>query len=229
MIGKRLVIGDAELSRDSLVTDHTLKSKLLAVLLVLVILAAGGCHRPTETGLFDGKSLGKWKITDFGGQGRVHVKDGVIFLEMGNDMTGVTWTGPVMRMNYEIELDAMRVQGSDIFCGLTFPVDANCCSLVLGGWGGQVCGISSLNYYDASENETTRIIEFQTGRWYHVRVRVAAGKIEAWLDDEKIVDVETAGKHIDTRIEMDLSKPLGIATWRTTGAVRNIRMVPFRP
>jgi hypothetical protein len=62
--------------------------------------------------LFDGHSLGQWKVTDFGGQGDVYVKDGAIYLEMGSYATGITWTGPVIRMNYEITLEAMRVEGT---------------------------------------------------------------------------------------------------------------------
>jgi len=184
-----------------------------------------------EMSLFDGKTLGQWKITDFGGQGDVYVKDGAIYMEMGNDMTGVTWTGPVVRMNYELTLEAMRVKGSDFFCGLTFPVGDRPCSLILGGWGGQVCGLSNIDYYDAANNETTRIVSFENGKWYRVRLRVTPGKIEAWLDDEKLVDIETKGRHIDIRLEVELSRPLGIATWQTTGAVRNIRLrrLPEQP
>ena len=89
-----------------------------------------------EISLFDGKTLGQWKATDFGGQGEVSVKDGAIHMATGSYMTGITWTGPVVRMNYEITLDAMRVEGSDFFCGLTFPVGEKPCTLVLGGWGG---------------------------------------------------------------------------------------------
>ena len=48
---------------------------------------AGEVFRP-----FDGKSLDGWKITPFGGQGDVDVKDASLILEMGNDMTGITWT-----------------------------------------------------------------------------------------------------------------------------------------
>jgi hypothetical protein len=184
-----------------------------------------------EISLFDGKTLGQWKITDFGGQGDVSVKDGAMYLGMGNYMTGVTWSGPVVRMNYEISLEAMRVEGNDFFCGLTFPVAGSPCTLILGGWGGNVCGLSSLDHLDASENETTRMISFEKGRWYKVRLRVVPNRIQAWLDDESLVDVDVTGRKIDIRIEVDLSQPLGIATYATTGAIRNIRLkrLPERP
>jgi len=180
-----------------------------------------------EISLFDGKSLGKWKITDFGGQGDVYVKDGAIYMTMGNDMTGITWTGPLIRQNYEITLEAMRVEGSDFFCGLTFPVGDRPCSLILGGWGGELCGLSNIDYYDAANNETTRFVSFENGKWYHVRLRVTPKKIQAWLDGEPLVDIGIEGRHIDIRPEVDLSQPLGIATWQTTGAVRNIKIKPI--
>jgi hypothetical protein len=127
-------------------------------------------------------------------------------------------------MDYEITLDAMRAQGNDFFCGLTFPVGENPCTLILGGWGGGLCGLSSIDYFDASENETTRMMKFETGKWYHVRLRVVPNRIQAWLDDEPLVDVDITGRKIGVRIEVELSKPLGIATYATTGAVRNIRL-----
>ncbi len=201
-----------------------LRSTLYTIFLLLGVLMLGGCHAPREISLFDGKTLGRWKITDFGGQGDVYVKDGSIFLEMGNDMTGVTWTGPLVRMDYEITLEAMRVAGSDFFCGLTFPVGDKPCSLILGGWGGEVCGLSNIDYYDAADNETTQIISFENGRWYSVLLRVTPDRIEAWLDDEELVNIETTGRKIDIRAEVDLSQPLGVATWCTTGAIRNIHL-----
>jgi len=181
---------------------------------------------PAEMSLFDGKTLGDWKITDFGGQGKVYVKDGAIYLEQGNDMTGINWAGPLVRMNYEITLEAMRVSGSDFFCGLTFPVNESYCSLILGGWGGTVCGLSNIDYYDAANNETTRIVSFETGKWYHVRLRVTPNRIQAWVEEEadQLVDMDITGRKIDTRIEVDLSQPLGVATWQTAGAVRNIKL-----
>jgi hypothetical protein len=183
---------------------------------------------PAAISLFDGKTLGNWKITDFGGQGKVYVKDGCIYMEQGNDMTGITWAGPLVRMNFEITLEAMRVSGSDFFCGLTFPVNDKCCSLILGGWGGSLCGLSNIDYYDAANNETTRFVSFENGKWYHVRLRVVPNHITAWLQEEgeePLVDIDITGRKIDTRAEVDLSQPLGIATWQTAGAVRNIKLL----
>ena len=207
----------AEGQVDSAATEPVEKQKPKAL--------AGFPPKPgDEISLFDGQTLGQWKVTDFGGQGDVYVKDEAIYLEMGNYATGITWAGPVVCMNYELTLDAMRVQGHDFFCGLTFPVGENPCTLVLGGWGGSLCGLSTIDYFDASENETTRMVRFENGTWHHVRLCVIPDRIQVWLDDEDLVDVDITGRKIGIRLEMDLCQPLGIATWVTTGAVRNIRL-----
>ncbi len=179
---------------------------------------------PEEISLFDGQTLGQWKPTDFGGQGKVYVKDGAIHMEIGSYMTGITWTGPVVRENYEITLEAMRVEGNDFFCGLTFPIEDKPCTLILGGWGGGLCGLSTIDYYDASENQTTRILSFEKGKWYRVRLRVEGKLIQAWLDDEELVNFDTTDHKMGIRAEVDLSQPLGISTWVTTGAIRDIRL-----
>lgn len=180
--------------------------------------------------LFDGESLSGWKITNFGGEGDVYVKDGTIVLEMGEPMTGITWQGDWLpRLNYEIELEAMRVDGGDFFCGLTFPVGDSPCTLIVGGWGGSVVGLSSLDGFDASENETSTYMSFKNGRWYHIRLRVEGARIMASIDGKKIVDVDIRGREIGIRPEVELSRPLGISTWRTTAAIRNLRIRLLRP
>ncbi|MCK4629197.1 MAG: DUF1080 domain-containing protein [Sedimentisphaerales bacterium] len=183
--------------------------------------------RPGEISLFDGKTLGHWKINEFWKPGKVYVKDGAIQLETGNDLTGISWKGPLVHKNYEVSLDAMRTKGEDFFCCLTFPVGANSCSFVIGGWGGQVVGLSNIDYFDAANNETTQIMSFESGRWYHVRVRVTKNKIEAWIDEEKMVDVVTTGRKLDIRMEVEESRPLGVASWQTGTALRNIRLKTF--
>jgi hypothetical protein len=156
----------------------------------------------------------------------VTVQDGEIKMAMGAEMTGVSWTnGPLPKIDYEISLDAIKLEGSDFFCGLTFPVADSSCSLILGGWGGGLVGLSSLDGQDASENETTRSMFFPNDHWYHVLLRVTAGKIEAWLDDKKIIDASIAGRKVSLRPgSIYLSEPLGIATYATTGGAKNIQL-----
>ena len=173
------------------------------------------------TQLFDGKTLSGWRVSDFAGKGPVRVEDGKLILEMGT-MTGVTYTNDIPTMNYEIGVEAMRVDGSDFFCGLTFPVGKDPCSLIVGGWGGGVVGLSSLDGQDAANNETTQYINFEKGRWYRVRLRVMPTKIQAWIDDDKVIDAETADRRISIRLEVEESRPLGFASWSTTAALRNI-------
>lgn len=204
---------------------------VLAVVLVIHFAAGalGGAEQnPAEQQwetLFDGQSLTNWKATNFGGEGRVYVADGQLILERGVMLTGITWAGGTLpRTNYEIALEAMRLEGNDFFCGLTFPVGDSYCSLIVGGWGGTVVGLSSLDGIDASENDTSRTMTFATGRWYDIRVQVTESKIQAWIDQEEVVNVPIQGREISIRVEVGPSIPLGIATWKTKAALRNLRL-----
>jgi len=176
--------------------------------------------------LFDGKSLAGWKSTEFGGEGEVTVKDGQIVLEMGQPMTGVTIKdgSKLPKDNYEITLQAMKRKGDDFFCALTFPIRDAHASFVVGGWGGSVVGLSSIDGQDASENETTDYVTLEKNKWYTVRVRVAGGKVQCWLNDKQQVDVELKDKRISTRIEVDISKPLGICCYNTEAAVKDFKL-----
>lgn len=190
--------------------------------------------------LFDGKKLGDWKESGFVSQGRVEVKDGAIVIGFGEGCSGVTYKGKFPTTNYELSLEAMRVDGSDFFCALTFPVQPAAdhprrdkekkeevwpCTLVVGGWGGGVVGLSSIDGNDASENSSSVYKTFESGQWYKIRLRVTERKIEAWLDKEKIIDFTIGDHKLSIRIEVEESKPLGIATWHTTGAVKNLQVV----
>jgi hypothetical protein len=181
--------------------------------------------------LFDGRSLAGWKRTGFAGGGEVRVeprfRDGgpAVVVEAGADLSGFHWTGKPPRTDYEIALEVLKIEGSDFMLGLTFPVADSHATLVLGGWGGPVVGISSIDHSDASENPTTRYMSFVTERWYRVRLRVTPARLETWLDDEKIVDQEIEGRKISLRPgSIHLSTPLGITTYQTSAAYRNIRL-----
>ena len=201
---------------------------LLAASLAGLLAVRGWAADAEWKPIFDGKTLAGWKVTEFGGGGEVAVKDGQLLLAAGNDLTGVNFTGAMPKMNYELALEAQRAEGGDFFCGLTFPYGEGSCTFVIGGWGGSLVGLSSINGDDASENETTKFKKFEKGRWYKIRVRVTPEKIEAWIDDEQMLDVETKGKKIGMRAgEIEMSKPCGIATFRTRAALREIRLRPL--
>jgi hypothetical protein len=183
---------------------------------------------PAAKTLFDGKSLDGWKSSfeEFGG--KIHVRDGAIVMEKGKKMTGVTYAKKDFpKTDYEVTLEGKKVEGGDFFCTTTFPVGDAHASLVVGGWGGQVIGLSSINGSDASENETTGSMEFKEGQWYKVRIRVTGPKVEAWIGDEKVVDVARKGKTFSTRIECEACHPFGVATYDTVGAVRGIKVRPL--
>jgi|GEM_PF-2463018 len=187
-----------------------------------------GAGKETARSLFDGKSLGHWKRADFTGDAKVLVRDGMLVMERGEPLNGVIWTGPELpQSNYELTYEAQRIDGADFFATATFPVGKSSCSLVLGGWGGWLTGLSSLDGADASENETTGSIEFQNGRWYKVRIQVTDERIRCWVDDKQIVDVEREGRSIDVRIEMVFCRPFGLATYDATGAVRKLEWKPL--
>jgi hypothetical protein len=96
--------------------------------------------------------------------------------------------------------------------------------LIVGGWGGSLAGISSLDGMDASENETTKFTSFESGRWYRIRLRVTEKKIEGWIDKEKLINVVTTGRRISVRPgDIELSEPFGLAAWQTTAALREIQ------
>ncbi len=180
-----------------------------------------------ERVLFDGKTLQGLTVTDFAGRGEVYVEKGLLVLNQGY-MTGVHWTNNPPKTNYEIALEARRVSGNDFFCGLTFPIAGTNVSLIVGGWGGGLVGISSIDGNDASSNDTTKFMAFEKDRWYAIRVRVTPKRLEAWIDKEKVVDTETEGKSFGLRSgPIEESAPLGIATYETQAHLRNIKLIEF--
>lgn len=176
--------------------------------------------------LFDGKTLGSWEVTDFIETKGAEVKDGVIVVRPGEPLGGIRWVGEKLpTVDFEIGVEARRVEGDDFFCCLTFPYKEKHASLVVGGWGGSMTGISSVNHFDASENSTSTVGNYETGQWYKVRLRVTAERIEAWLDDKQIVNLTTTGKVIEMRFgEIEESVPLGLSVFMTTAEFRNIRL-----
>ncbi len=180
--------------------------------------------------LFDGKSLDGWKKADLPRAGAVTVEDGMIVMKNDDSMTGITSTRKDLpTVDYELTYEAMRLNGPDFFAAATFPVGKSYITLVNGGWGGNVTGLSSLNGQDASENETTCAITYKDKTWYRFRVRVTGKVIRCWVDDKEIIAVDYQDRQVGTRLETRVSEPLGFATWHTSGALRKVEIRTLKP
>jgi hypothetical protein len=156
--------------------------------------------------LLPASGLEGWESTNFGGEGEVQVKEGVLTLMPGGPLTGITKLGKDFPTeNFEMQWSAQRIDGSDFFVGITFPVGKEHCSLIVGGWGGGLVGISSIDGNDASENETASFRNFKNGQWY----------------DEQILEVPRQDRKFSVRAEVMRSRPLGYCSYQSKVAVKD--------
>jgi hypothetical protein len=211
----------------------------------LFLLLGGGCRNegtiaatpeaetePETRVLFAKDSLVGWKPLDglLGGGGTVTMENGVLTLEEGNPINGIvvdTDGFTIPDTTYEIEVEAMRVRGREIFCGLTFPVPGRntCVTFIAGGWGGGTTGISSLDGRDASANETMSVQRYENGKWYAIRIRAEVDYLQVWIDGKNVAAVNTRGRQLGMRSgEVEECQPLGFFTWDTTARLRNLRL-----
>ena len=206
--------------------------RLLLTLLCLSAAAATLQAQPNANGwkpLFDGKTLGEWKATPFTNSPAIRIENGAIILTAGHPLTGVTWSGKFPgSASYELRFEAARLLGGDFFSSVTFPAGGSHATWVLGGWGGDIVGISSIDGWDASDNETRSYFNFETARWYAFRLQVTSDTIAAWIDGQRVVNVEIRGRSISLRLgDIKLSTPLGFASYNTTGGIRKIEYRPL--
>jgi len=198
------------------------------IILLSLAITCSSCQQKNDkpaTSLFNGQNLTNWKSTNFGGEGEVSIQDGQIHLGYGYPCTGITWTGQKLPTDfYAIEFDAKKLEGNDFFVGLTFPVRDDFCSLILGGWGGTTCGLSSFDYSDAANNETSMLMDFEPHKWYGIRMEVAGDTLRAFVDQQKIIETTIQGRKVHVRSEVEPSKPLGLCAFETITRYKNIRI-----
>jgi hypothetical protein len=58
---------------------------------------------------------------------------------------------------------------------------------------------------------------------------VTKQRVQVLVDGKLEIDLETKDKTLSTRGEVESSKPLGIATWRTKAGIRSVQMRPLTP
>ena len=175
--------------------------------------------------LFDGKSLNGWEAVDgdlFAEHGAIEAREGQLVLGTGKVLTGVRWTADFPTSDYEVALEASRLIGSDAFCNITFPIGSSLCTFSVGSWGGSTVALHLVDGRKGDGNVTTRKVSFEQGRWYRVRLRVTAARIEAWIDHEQVIGIGRAG-HTFSVVACQLLRPFGLHSSQTTAGLRNIR------
>lgn len=182
---------------------------------------------PKPRSLFDGKTLSGWEKTRLYKPGEVAVKDGAIVLGKGSRMTAITTTlKDLPTSNYELTYEARRAEGNDFFAACTFPVGKSFLTYVNGGWGNSVTGLSSLNGSDASENETTKFIDYKNGTWYRFKIVVTGTHVRCYVDEKETCSIVHTELELSTRIETRGCQPLGFASFESIGQIRNIALKP---
>jgi hypothetical protein len=193
---------------------------------------APAVHATDEWIPISGMAPGQWMPIDGATDVAWDAETQTFKIDFGYELNGVRWTGPLPAAPYELELEARRVSGSDFFCGLTFPVRTaeECVTFIVGGWGGNLVGISSIDGLDAAQNPTASSQPFDDGRWYRLRVRVEPDRLQAWIDDRNMADVPLDGRKLSLREgPIHDCAPLGLATWNTRAEMRAIRWRKITP
>ena len=211
---------------------HRIAAPIAAV--ALALLGAAPFDDPSEPiPLFDGETLGGWEATDFYKAGPVSVMDGAIVLAPSTargGMTGITSDrSDLPTTDYELAFEARRTSGRDFFAAATFPVGDGFLTLINGGWGGSISGLSSINSMDASENETGTTFDFENGTWYRFRILVTDKALRCFVDDQEIIALDPEGRDLGTRLEVRSNQPLGFASWESGGELRHLTLRRLTP
>ncbi|MDA3926670.1 MAG: DUF1080 domain-containing protein [Kiritimatiellae bacterium] len=197
-----------------------------AILTILAAMLSFSLH--AQTALFNGKDLTGWKRAHIIDNGEIKaLKDGTIECGVGKSISGIAYTNDFPTMNYELSLEGMRKEGCDFFIALTIPVEKSFCTVIIGGWGGGLCGISSFDGMDAANNMWAEGLTLDNNRWYKLKVRVTPGVIQISLNK----DLYTARMEFDDYKRLSLrfgdieeTAPLGLATYETKALWRNFTM-----
>lgn len=199
-----------------------------SIVLLNLMLAMSLC---AQSNLFNGKDLTGWKRADIIDNGEIKVlPGGIVECGVGRSISAIAYTNEFPTMNYELSLEAMRVAGDDFFIALTIPIEKSFCTVIIGGWGGGLCGFSSYDGGDAANNQWAQGVALKNNCWYKLVVRVTTCVLQISLDQDLYtarVEFDDSGRFSLRSGEMDKTTPLGLATYETKAHWRNFTMTPI--
>jgi len=178
------------------------------------------------TWLFEGESLDGWHVPaspPSAARPPVQASCGRMELAQGNPLTCIQWAGEFPTVNYELSLKAMRLSGSDCFCGIVFPICSQHGFLGFGGWGGELVGMEFVDGRDIHQTDAVARMSFEQGRWYRIRLRVTDSEVGVWLDGTQVLDVRTRDRGFVAHPDWAFLAPFGLGCCRTSAAFADIR------
>ena len=131
----------------------------------------------------------------------------------------MSYRGALPGAHYKLSWEARRTDGSDFFCGLTFPIRGNVATLIGGGWGGGVVGISNVDGMSAVENETTDYRDFKNDQWYKIVLDINAKSLVVTIDDARVIDLDHDDRKYSVWWEQEQMAPIGFATWYSASEI----------
>jgi len=197
--------------------------------------AIAGLPAPDAEGwidLFDGKTLRGWNLLTEGhfvNCGVVGVSDGAIKLGKGRECTGIHWSQGVPEDDYEVEIVAVRCDGSRDFASIVFPIGDEQAALIVGGFkAGTAVRFADVNGTDHYQPAMADV-DFKPGRWGRVRLRVTRSKLTAWIDGLQTIDLPRAGHTFSLHEQLQGCQGLCVFSYATSALIRSIRLRRLNP
>ena len=179
--------------------------------------------------LYDGADLSSWELGVYGESDEYEVLEDGVVIPQTAALAGMTFRGALPTVPYRLSVEATRLYGADFFLGVTFPVSDDHLTLVLGGWGGMVSGLSSLDGLDASRNATKTLRHFPNGKRHEVEIEVTETDGRVRVDGEPFLSTSLEGREVGLRVDVEPSHPLGIATYATSTHLHRVRVLEMQP
>ena len=185
--------------------------------------------------LFDRRTLRGWRPVErftVDGQakagGQAAVEGGRLVIDMGAPFTGLVWTEEFPKRNYEVRVAVTLLSRPNDF-GITFPVGESACVLRAPGAYGNTVGLDLLDGKPGRENTTKRPLNFPVRLSYEVRLRVTDTRVQAWADDDQVIDVPTEDHTFELPESRQPTAPFGLSAWGAKVAVRDVRIRLLEP
>lgn len=192
--------------------------------LPLFLCLAASCQSPWRALPLEGTH---WESVSLGGEGEVEFDEQGVLMRFGSPLTGVRWLGDALPDSYEVEVRAARIDGNDFFCGLNLPIGTDSATVVLGGWGGALCGLSCIDGMDASMNATRSFQDFSRGEVHVLRVRVDPQEVYAEVDGAELFRHTRGEGVLSLRAEVQPVGSFGVTCFQTTARIESVRWRPI--